>query len=55
MAPIKKDEVVGSLEIYLNDQLIESVDLVAGANVERANVWQLMADSFRRLVKVGKS
>ena len=55
MAPIKKDEVVGSLEIYLNDQLIESVDLVAGSNVERANVWQLMADSFRRLVKVGKS
>ncbi|BAM47334.1 D-alanyl-D-alanine carboxypeptidase family protein [Amphibacillus xylanus] len=55
MAPIKKDEVVGSLEIYLNDQLIDSVDLVAGANVERANVWQLMADSFRRLVKVGKS
>ena len=53
VAPIEENDLVGTLEIYLDNQIIEVVDLVAKQSVDRANIWQLTVDSFRRLVKIG--
>lgn len=53
VAPIDHGDIVGSLELYLDNQLINSIDLIANQSVERANIWQLTMDSFRRLVKLG--
>ncbi|GAA4061332.1 D-alanyl-D-alanine carboxypeptidase family protein [Amphibacillus indicireducens] len=53
VAPIEKSDLVGTLEIYLDNQMIEEVDLVAKQAVDRANIWQLTVDSIRRLVKIG--
>ncbi len=37
VAPIKKDDVVGVVEFYLNDEVIGSVDIVAGETVNKMN------------------
>ncbi len=34
-APIKKGDIVGSVEFYLNDDIIDSVDIVADENVNK--------------------
>lgn len=53
-APLAKGAVIGSLEIKLGDEPLESVDLVANAEVPRANWLQLlgrMVKSFLATVK----
>jgi D-alanyl-D-alanine carboxypeptidase (penicillin-binding protein 5/6) len=53
-APLAKGAVIGSLEIRLGDEPLESVDLVANAEVPRANWLQLlgrMVKSFLATVK----
>jgi len=37
--PLEKGEVIGSLEFVLNDEIIESVSLIAGTNVKKPITW----------------
>lgn len=41
-APLSQDSVVGTLDIMLGEEVLESVDLVAGSEVPRANWLQLL-------------
>lgn len=38
-APIKKGDVVGTVEYYLNDEVIGSVDIIAGETVDKMSFW----------------
>lgn len=38
-APIKKGDVVGTVEYYLNDEEIGSVDIIAGETVDKMSFW----------------
>lgn len=53
VAPVSEGDVVGSLELYLNGELMNEIDLIAGQTVERANLWQLMTDTFKRILRIG--
>lgn len=53
VAPVEAGEVIGSLELHLNGELINEVDLISGQLVERANLWQLMIDSSKRILNLG--
>lgn len=55
VAPLKKGDVVGSIEVYFNEELVNEIDLITEQEVERANLWRLMTDSFRRIIKMGQN
>lgn len=38
-APIKKGDVIGAVEYYLNDEVIGSVDIIAGETVGKMSFW----------------
>lgn len=41
-APLQAGEVVGTLDIMLGEELVDSIDLLAGGEVPRANWFQLL-------------
>ena len=49
-APIEKGQWVGSLQIYLEDKLMEEIPLVTQHAVTKRSIW----DFFRRVVKFGR-
>ncbi|WP_440895782.1 D-alanyl-D-alanine carboxypeptidase family protein [Amphibacillus sp. Q70] len=51
VAPIEAGEVVGSLELYLDGELINEIDLISEQTVARANLWELMIDSSKRILR----
>lgn len=53
VAPIGAGDVVGHLSVYLNSELINEFDLVINQTVEKANLWQLMIDSTKRILRLG--
>ncbi len=50
-APIKKGEVLGYLEVKNKDNnIIQKYPLIANENVEKANFWQLLKNSTKKLL-----
>ncbi|NLB41096.1 MAG: hypothetical protein GX815_02345, partial [Clostridiales bacterium] len=49
-APIEKEQWVGSLQIYLEDELMEEIPLLTQHAVSKRTIW----DFFRRVVKFGR-
>lgn len=54
-APVEKDAPIGTLSIYLEEQLTKKVPLLASEQVERGSLWRVMWDSlilfFQNLIK----
>ena len=50
LAPIERGQAVGELIIRLDGQELERVALVAGGDVPRGRVWELVARAVRRLM-----
>lgn len=53
LAPVKKGDVLGSLEYRLNGQVIGSVDVVAAESVEKATITDYIASILRQFFKAG--
>lgn len=51
--PIKKGDIVGSLDVYLNGKEIKSVELTIDEDLEEINFWDLFIGEFFDLI-VGK-
>jgi len=50
-APVKKGEVLGYLEVKNKDNnIIQKYPLIANENVEKANFWQLLKNSTKKLL-----
>ena len=49
-APIKKDEVIGSLNIYFKDEKIGSYDLLASESVSKQNILSRLISSINYLI-----
>ena len=47
-APVETGQWVGSLQIYLKDELLEEIPIVTGHAVEKRSIW----DFFHRLVNI---
>lgn len=47
-APIEKGQWIGSLQIYLNDQLLEEIPLITKESVKKRNIW----DFFRNIINL---
>lgn len=54
-APVKKDEIIGTLEIYYQDTLLDTVNLIAAANVDFQNSPKnnLFLKYFKKLLLFG--
>lgn len=50
-APIKKDQVVGTVDFYLNDQIIEQVDITAAEKVDKMSFLTAFLWIFNGLFK----
>ncbi|MCQ2449256.1 MAG: D-alanyl-D-alanine carboxypeptidase [Clostridia bacterium] len=54
-APIKKGDVLGKAELVYAGQVLDTVDLVAGADVSRSNIlriWSGIKEFFRKSMRV---
>ena len=49
-APIMKGDVIGTLNVYLNNELTEKVDLLSNEDVKRSNIFSRLFRSFNYLV-----
>ena len=49
-APIMKGDVIGTLNVYLNNELTETVDLLSNEDVKRSNIFSRLFRSFNYLV-----
>ena len=49
-APIMKGDVIGTLKVYLNNELTETVDLLSNEDVKRSNIFSRLFKSFNYLV-----
>ena len=50
LAPIKKDDVVGKLNLYYKDELINEYDLYANENIKKVNIFSRIVKSLNYLV-----
>ena len=49
-APIKKNDVIGSLKIFFKDDLLEEHNLLAYENVDRVNMFSRILSSINFLI-----
>ena len=49
-APIKKDQKIGEVKIYYNDELEENLDLFASENIEEVNKFTKLIRSINFLI-----
>lgn len=49
-APVKRGQKVGEISIIQNGKIVNTVDLLAKEDVEKANFWQLMERTFKKVV-----
>ncbi len=49
-APIKKGDILGTLNIYKEGELTEKVDLLSNENIKKANIFSRLFRSFNYLV-----
>ena len=49
-APIKKNDVIGTLKIFYNDDLLEEYNLLAFENVDRVNIFSRILSSINYLI-----
>ena len=49
-APVKKGDVIGRLEFIQNGSAVESVDLVAGADIQRKGIGMIMLDIIHSII-----
>ncbi len=50
-APVKKGEMVGTVDIFLDEQIIKQKTLVALNSIERGNIFQRIADQITFLLQ----
>ncbi|MTI94846.1 MAG: D-alanyl-D-alanine carboxypeptidase [Firmicutes bacterium] len=50
-APVSQGEVVGTVEVLLNDEVVETVDLIAAEAVAKANWFQMIGKIMRSLLE----
>jgi D-alanyl-D-alanine carboxypeptidase (penicillin-binding protein 5/6) len=48
-APLSKDEIIGTISIYVNGEEIEKIDAKVNENIEKANILVRIARFFRNL------
>ena len=48
--PINKGDKLGILKVYLSDELIKEIDIVAAENVKRSNIFVRLFTSLNYLV-----
>jgi serine-type D-Ala-D-Ala carboxypeptidase (penicillin-binding protein 5/6) len=49
-SPIKKGQVVGSINVYVSDELTNQIDLIANEEIKRANIFARLFKSLNYLV-----
>ena len=49
-APIKKNQILGKLEIFYKDELIQEEDFLALENVKRINIFSRIITSLNYLI-----
>ncbi|WP_067836683.1 D-alanyl-D-alanine carboxypeptidase family protein [Amphibacillus sediminis] len=54
VAPIEAGEVLGSLKVYLDGEIVNEVDLITEESVDRASFLKLIKDSTKQLLEIGK-
>ncbi|MBM7542472.1 D-alanyl-D-alanine carboxypeptidase family protein [Amphibacillus cookii] len=55
MAPLKAGEMLGSLMLYWDEELVDEIALISKEAVDRASFWQLMKDSAKHILELGQS
>ncbi|WP_017472242.1 D-alanyl-D-alanine carboxypeptidase family protein [Amphibacillus jilinensis] len=55
MAPLKAGEILGSLMLYWDEELVDEIALISKEGVERASFWQLMKDSAKQILELGQA
>ena len=48
--PIKKGDKIGSLKVYISDELIKEIDILSAENIKRANIFIRLFTSLNYLV-----
>ncbi len=49
-APIKKNDILGTLEIYYKDEILEKYDLLASENIKKLNIFSRIIKSINYLI-----
>ena len=49
-APIKKNDILGTLEIYYKDEILEKYDLLASENIKKLNIFSRIIKSVNYLI-----
>ena len=50
LAPIKKGDIIGTLKVFIKNDLKEEVDLIANEDVKKANIFSRLFKSLNYLV-----
>ena len=50
MAPIKKGDKLALLKVYVSDELVKEIDLLASEDVEKSNIFMRLFTSLNYLV-----
>ena len=50
-APIRRGDPVGKVEIYVDDDLVKSVSLVAAASIARRTPWRVIWEWIHRAIR----
>jgi len=51
IAPVEKGEVLGNLVVKQDGKEVARIEVVADADVERANMWQILVRMSKRLLQ----
>jgi len=49
-APIKKGDKLGILKVYLSDELVKEIDILAAEDVKKSNIFVRLFTSLNYLV-----
>ena len=52
-APVEKGQILGKMEIYVQNELVETIPIIAAQGVERLSVPMIFAKLFKRVAMVG--
>ena len=49
-APVKKDQKIGQIEVFVKDELVKNVPIYASENVDKVNVFKSLFMSLNYLI-----
>jgi len=51
-APIKKGDELGELQIIKNGELVQTISLIAGEDIEKANLWNMFKITMKKFLLI---